>query len=222
MTIPPSPGTDDLIKAMTVVGKHVKDSKFRFSNWNIKIPKDTYQFRERDFRKLSRAAQFFREGYYSLDDIKDIQEKGKKAAEAADKAKKDVGSIGKTANEVKKNLDKVLEKVPGKGSAGKAAGAGVMLGSLLAIAGLTGVVIAKEFRDAFVQGVLLDSDDYLRSEIQKQFNNYIKQAVEIRDIQSKTKNLELENQRVRDRIYSVEKQQPQVREDIAADRKIGK
>ena len=39
MTIPPSPGTDDLIKAMTVVGKHVKDSKFRFSNWNIKIPK---------------------------------------------------------------------------------------------------------------------------------------------------------------------------------------
>ena len=72
----------------------------------------------------------------------------------------------------------------------------------------------------FIQGVLLDSDDYLRSEIQKQFNNYIKQAVEIRDIQSKTKNLELENQRVRDRIYSVEKEQPQVRKDIADARKI--
>ncbi|MBH8563775.1 hypothetical protein I8748_16515 [Nostoc sp. CENA67] len=133
----------------------------------------------------------------------------KGAREAAKRMK----ALKKTTKESKNILDNFLKKVPGKGSAGKSANAGVMLGGLVAIAGLTAALIIKEFRDAFIQGVLLDSDDYLRSEIQKNFNNYIKQAVEIKGINERTKNLELENQRVRDRVYGLEKQQPLIREN---------
>ena len=115
-SIPSRPGTADLADALTTVGKYAKTSKYKFANWNIKLPKTSTKLPDSAFKNLSRAAQFFREGRYSLQDIKDIQEKARKAAEVADKANKDLGGIGKTANEAKKNLDKLLEKVPGKGT----------------------------------------------------------------------------------------------------------
>ncbi|BAZ54347.1 hypothetical protein NIES4103_70320 (plasmid) [Nostoc sp. NIES-4103] len=193
----------------------IPDSIPQNFNWNSYMSDPKGSFRK--FRGVREVQRLNWKGYITTSrQIKNVvaSSPSRTLVKQAGKRIRQLKQVEKTANETKKTVDKVLDKVPGKGSAGKAANAGVMLGGLIAIAGLTAALIIKEFRDAFIQGVLLDSDDYLRSEIQKNFNNYIKQAVEIKGINKRTKDLELENQRVRDRVYGLEKQQPLIRANV--------
>ncbi|MDF2388825.1 hypothetical protein JMG10_45855, partial [Nostoc ellipsosporum NOK] len=220
MSVPSSPGSADLAKAMNVVGKNIKTSKFKFANWNVKMGKYDTKLPDKAFKDLSRAARFYREGYYTPQQIKEIQNKAKEAADKAKEVTKEVGKVKKTVDKIKKPFDKFLEKIPGKNNEQKASTAGSTIGGLLLILGLTVFVTAKQFADAWLQDRQIETDDYLRNEIQKNFNNYIKNATDIKSIQKRTKDLELENQRVRDRVYSIEKQQPTIRDNIAAARKI--
>ena len=220
MSVPNSPGSVDLARSMNIIGKNIKTSKFRFYNWNVKMGKYDTKLPDKAFKDLARAAKFYREGFYSPQQIKEMQTNAKKAVDNAKKvaddlknANKEVGKVKKVVNDTKKVIDKFLEKIPGKDSAKKAVKGGAMLANVAVLAGIVAVLAAKIITDIQIQNMGFSNDEVTRSEIQKAFDRYQRNVIDIRGLGKRTKDLELENQRVRDRVYSIEKQQPQIREN---------
>jgi hypothetical protein len=101
MSIPSNPSTKGLADCLTTVGKHVKTSKYKFYDWNIKTPISSQKLPESEFKKLSRAAQFFREGHYTTEQIAEIQ-KNAKAAKEAEKAAKEASKLAKETSKIAK------------------------------------------------------------------------------------------------------------------------
>lgn len=139
--------------------------------------------------------------------------------------KKTTESASKTATEAKNLWDKFLSKVKGNGSLDKAAQAGgtvskganffTKFAPLLAFIVAVGMsVIVNE-----IQGWRADMNEKgqqnLSNSISKVLGlmNVQKQRIDKTNIQ--VQKAELENQRVKDRIYSLEKQQPTIRESAA-------
>lgn len=222
MGVPPSPATKALLnQGLNVVGRVCQSSKYKFANWNIKLPKDMTKNPESEFRKLSRAAQFFREGYYSLEDIKKIQADARLAKEAEKKAKE----ATKLAKESKTLWDKFLSKAKGGSLPEKAASAGgtvakagdtlIKLAPIITALIAIGVSVAVNQIQGWRNDINEEGQQKLGDSISKVLGLMNGQKGRIDRLNADVKKAELENQRVRDRIYSLEKQQPAIKDSVA-------
>jgi hypothetical protein len=218
MGVPSSPATKTLEESLNVVGKIVKTSKYKFADWNIKLPTGTTKLPDAEFKKLSRAAQFFREGYYTTEDIKKIQDTAKEA-------KTKVKEAEKLAKESKNLWDKFLSKAKGVTQAAKAVEAGGTVAKsgaalakfapiLTAIAAI-GVSVAVNIIQGWRSDINETGQEKLSASISKILGLMNGQNQRIKLANEGVKKAELENQRVRDRVYGVEKQLPGIRESIA-------
>ena len=172
MGIPNNPSSQDLASSMTRVGKSVKTYRVSLTgsmNWRGKIGTQTIP--NSAFKKLSRAAQFFREGYYSLEDIKQIKDQGNKVKDVANAAKQSTTKLEK--------INKLLfKKVPG-GEEGAASRAGAILGIL----SLIGLTLLLKLQEEMLKGVF-DNFDVINRSAEKTLtlisgiNNKVKAANE--------------------------------------------
>ncbi|WP_414576944.1 hypothetical protein, partial [Anabaena sp. CCY 9402-a] len=116
--------------------------------------------------------------------------------------------------EVAKPVAEFLKKIPGKGNAAsKAAAAGSTLGGLIAIGGVAIVVAIQAILQGIINSSTFKNFDYVNGELQKSFDRYQKNVIAIRGVEAQVKQFKQEDQRTRDRIYAIEKQQPKIRED---------
>ncbi|WP_029632676.1 hypothetical protein [[Scytonema hofmanni] UTEX B 1581] len=233
MGVPPSPATKALLEqGLNVVGRVVKTSKYKFADWNIKLPKGTTKLPDAEFKKLSRAATFFREGYFTTQDIKKIQTEARLAKEAqkaakeatklakestklAKESKKLLDKTKKVAEDSKKVIDTVLKKVPGANTAAKALGASNMLGALAIMGAQAGITAFAAWVSNFVQDTQDKNNNLISEDLTKLNGRALANTALIRKQQEQINKAELENQKVRDRIYGLEKQQPAIRDSIA-------
>jgi hypothetical protein len=223
MGVPPSPATKLLLEqGLNVVGKVVKTSKYKFADWNIKLPKGTTKLPEAEFKKLSRAATFFREGHYTREDIKKIQD-------AAKEAKSKVKEAEKLAKESKNLWDKFLSKTKGIGQLAKAGEAGstvaksgaalVKFAPILTAIAAIGISLAVNIIQGWRSDINEAGQEKLSASISKILGLMNGQNQRIKLANEGVKKAELENQRVKDRIYSIERQQPAIRDSIAEAKK---
>ncbi len=219
MGVPPSPATKALLdQGLNVIGRVAKSSKYKFADWNGKLPKGTTKLPDSEFKKLSRAAQFFREGHFTTEDIKKIQD-------TARTAKDKVKEAEKLAKESKSLWDKFLSKAKGATQSAKAVEAGgtvAKAGSALAkfapiltaIAAI-GISVAVNVIQGWRNDVNEDGQQLLSQSISKVLGLMNAQKQRIDRANEGIKKAELETQRVRDRVYGLEKQQPQIRDSVA-------
>ena len=223
MGVPPSPATKLLLEqGLNVVGKVVKTSKYKFYDWNLKLPKGTTKLPEAEFKKLSRAATFFREGHYTTEDIKKIQD-------AAKEAKSKVKDVEKVAKESKNLWDKFLSKTKGIGQLAKAGEAGstvaksgaflVKFAPLLAAVAAIGVSLLVNELQSWRADMAEAGQEKLSASISKILGLMNGQNQRIKLANEGVKKAELENQRVKDRVYGLEKQLPGIRESITEAKK---
>ncbi|WP_029638770.1 hypothetical protein, partial [[Scytonema hofmanni] UTEX B 1581] len=188
--------------------------------WNIKLPKGTTKLPDAEFKKLSRAATFFREGHFTTEDIKKIQANAKLAKEAEKKAKE----ATKLAKDSKNLWDKFLKGAKGATQAAKAVQAGSTVAKsgaalakfapiLTALASI-GISLAVNIIQGWRNDVNEDGQQLLSQSISKVLGLMNVQKLKIDKINVEIKKAELENQRVRDRIYGLETQQPAIRDSI--------
>ncbi len=218
MGVPSSPATKSLQESLNVVGKVVKTSKNKFGDWNIKLPKGTTKIPDAEFKKLSRAATFFREGHYTREDIKKIQDTAKVAKDKVKEAEK-------LAKESKNLWDKFLSKAKGASQAAKAVEAGgtvaksgaalAKFAPILTALAAVGISLAVNVIQGWRNDINEDGQQLLSQSISKVLGLMNAQKQRIDRANEGIKKAELENQRVRDRVYSIEKQQPAIRDSIA-------
>ncbi|WP_414579188.1 hypothetical protein, partial [Anabaena sp. CCY 9402-a] len=116
--------------------------------------------------------------------------------------------------EVAKPISEFAKNLPGKGSAAiKIGNAGKTLAALIAIGGAAFVVGRIAYLQNIVNNASFQNFEYLNSEVQKSFDRYQKNVIAIRSVEAQVKQFKQEDQRTRDRIYAVERQQPKIRED---------
>lgn len=116
--------------------------------------------------------------------------------------------------EVAKPVSEFVKRIPGKGNAAsKAAAAGSTLGGLVAIGGVAIIVGIQAILQNIVNSATFKNFDYLNSEIQKSFDRYQKNVIDIRAAQAQIREFKQNDQRTRDRIYAIEKQQPKIRDN---------
>jgi len=218
MGVPSSPATKTLEESLNVVGKIAKTSKYKFADWNIKLPTGTTKLPDAEFKKLSRAATFFREGHYTREDIKKIQDTAKEA-------KSQVKEAEKLAKDSKNLWDKFLSKAKGGSQAAKAVAAGGTVAkagdALIKLAPIITALIAIGISVAVnqIQGWRSDINErgqqQLSDSISKILGLMNGQNQRIKAANEGVQAAKLENQRVRDRVYAIEKQQPAIRDSIA-------
>ncbi|WP_029635979.1 collagen-like protein [[Scytonema hofmanni] UTEX B 1581] len=222
MGVPSSPATKSLQESLNVVGKVVKTSKYKFADWNIKLPKGTTKLPEAEFKKLSRAATFFREGHFTTEDIKKVQD-------TAREAKSKVKEAEKLAKESKNLWDKFLSKAKGASQAAKAIEAGstvaksgaflVKFAPLLAAVAAIGVSLLVNELQSWRADMAEEGQQLLSQSISQVLGLMNVQKLKIDKINVEIKKADLENQRTRDRIYGVEKQLPGIRESVVEAKK---
>lgn len=116
--------------------------------------------------------------------------------------------------EVAKPVAEFVKRIPGKGdAASKAAAAGSTLGGLVAIGGVAIIVAIQAILQGIINSSTFKNFDYVNGELQKSFDRYQKNVIAIRGVEAQVKQFKQEDQRTRDRIYAIEKQQPKIRED---------
>ena len=218
MSVPSAPATKALADGLATVGGYVKTSKYKFADWNLKAPSPTTKLPDSEFIKLSRAAQFFREGHFTTEDIKKVQDTAKEA-------KTKVKETEKLAKESKNLWDKFLSKVKGGGNLDKASQAGgtvaksaatlLSLAPLLAALAAIGLSVAVNKVQGWRNDINEEGQQKLSDSISKVLGLMNAQKQRIDRANEGVKKAELENQRVKDRVYSLEKQQPTIRESAA-------
>ncbi|AFZ24778.1 hypothetical protein Cylst_2572 [Cylindrospermum stagnale PCC 7417] len=211
MTIPSTPASADLAKGLTNLSKNFgRRSPYRFSNWNIKnLPNPGTKLPDSAFKKLGRAANFFREGHYTLDQIKEIQKNGKKVKETADRVAKESGNM-------KKLWDALLDpfkKVGGQG--GKAAGGiGSLVATIVGFGGIAAILAIKIKVDELTQEQQDKFNNVAQADLSKAYSLASRGILAARKIKADIKEVKLENQRTRDRVYSLEKLLVPIREKL--------
>lgn len=116
--------------------------------------------------------------------------------------------------EVAKPVSEFVKRIPVKGNAAsKAAAAGSTIGGLVAIGGVAIIVAIQAILQGIINSSTFKNFDYVNGELQKSFDRYQKNVIAIRSVEAQVKQFKQEDQRTRDRIYAVEKQQPKIRED---------
>lgn len=214
MTIPSAPGTVDLAKNIIKIHTNVKSYRTSLTktiNWNLKVGKGT-KLPDAAFKKLSRAAQFFREGHYSLEDIKKIQEEGKKVADVGKKAK-EVADAGK------KVQDAILKNIPGANDVAKGGKAGSLLGGLLVIGGVTALIAIKAKFEEFLQDRTNDYLDSLNNDITKTNQLTTQVGLKVKEIEKKINNFNKELDTNAKDYYRLNKQQESFGKDIVEAKK---
>ncbi|WP_016953538.1 hypothetical protein [Anabaena sp. PCC 7108] len=105
----------------------------------------------------------------------------------------------KLTKDLKKVSDTVLDKIPGGSALAKAGKAGLALGGIAVGLGVFGIVLADLY---WLKPLLQKAQDSFNDSIAKDLSKTLTQITINR---SKIKNLELSDQRTRDRVYKVEK-----------------
>ncbi|MBD2360049.1 hypothetical protein H6G36_02345 [Anabaena minutissima FACHB-250] len=167
-----------------------------------------------EITKLSREFGYYAKGVKQLADSKALKSQFTAIKNGTTTARKLADTATKKVGVVEKVQNKLLEKVPGGGnSLDKAGKAGGSLAALIAIGGVAAIVAIQALLQRVINDSTLNDLDYLRSETQKSFDRYQKTVIAIRSVEAQVKQFKQEDQRTRDRIYAVEKQQPKIRED---------
>jgi predicted nucleic acid-binding Zn-ribbon protein len=126
----------------------------------------------------------------------------KRFIQAAAKQTKALKTAGQTAVETKKNLDRVLEKVPGGNTSQKAAKAGGSLAALIAVGGVAILVGLIAKLQSQVNDALLDTGDILNSDLSKAFQRGINNSITIKSINNQIAKIKKDIADTKDRLFA--------------------
>ncbi|MBH8575455.1 hypothetical protein I8752_21070 [Nostocaceae cyanobacterium CENA369] len=119
----------------------------------------------------------------------------------------------KAVDEARQTLENLLKKSPGKDLPSKGIKGGAQLAQVAILVGLVAVIAEKVIYDIQVQDMGFENDNYTRSEIQKAFDRYQRNVLDIRSLQKRVDDFNLQDQRTRDRLYGLENQLVPIREN---------
>lgn len=129
-----------------------------------------------------------------------------------EKGVKELTKVEKVVTKTTKGLEKMLEKVPGKDVFGKMATAGAKYAPILISLGAVGMVMLNSWLDDIRFTYQDKQNDILNKDLGKAYSLAGQAILKARKIDKDNKEAKLENQRVRDRIYGLEKQLVPIRE----------
>ncbi|MBD2388442.1 hypothetical protein [Cylindrospermum sp. FACHB-282] len=131
--------------------------------------------------------------------VKTVQQSAKKAAEESSK--------------MKKLLDALLKPIKGASDYVKAGKLGASFPALLGLLGIVALFTSQTKLTELTQDAQIKSTDSLADSLSKVLAIAIRGVQGARIANNKLEEARLENQRLRDRIYGLEKQQPKIREN---------